>query len=198
MFHVEHLTINASQLEKLIAYTELLQAYNQRLNLVSRRTTKPGFIAHIQECLLFARLPFPSGALIADWGTGGGLPAIPLAVMLPDVEVFAVDAVEKKILAVKAFKRELELPNLHPWHGRAETFSSIINVSVSRATASLTSLWKWHSQVATPEGVLYCMKGGDLTAERRSAETSYSSIEITQVPMPEIPKMLLQVRSTSR
>ncbi len=197
-FHVKHVTIEPWQQGKLLAYSNLLSTYNQRINLVSRRTSTSDFTLHIHECLAFVRLPFPRGTTLVDWGTGGGLPAIPLAIMRPDVTVYAVDSVEKKILAVRAFKRKLELPNLHPWHGRAETFSPKINFSVSRATASLTRLWQWHCRVATPIGALYCIKGGDLIAERRDLERMDSSIDIKQVPMPEMEKILLQVMATVR
>ncbi|MCY3487830.1 MAG: 16S rRNA (guanine(527)-N(7))-methyltransferase RsmG [Bacteroidetes bacterium] len=197
MFHVKHfpLPIRPWQREKLRAYANLLQSYNKRLNLLSRRTTAEGFIEHIQECLAFVEQPFAAGSSLADWGTGAGLPAIPMAVMLPDVKVYAVDAAQKKIHAVKAFKRELDLPNLYPWHGRAEEFPFEIQCSVSRATAPLRTLWQWHTRVATSEGVLYCLKGGDLRAEQRELVTGFPAIQIKQIPVSGSSRFLVQVRS---
>lgn len=193
-FHVKHVTIKPSQQEKLLAFGGLLHTYNQRINLVSRRTTKSGITAHIQECLAFVSVQFPSGASLTDWGTGGGLPAIPIAIMRPDVTIHAVDSVQKKILAIRSFKRELDLPNLLPWHGRAELFSEMVNYSVSRATTRLVRLWQWHSRVATQNGALYCMKGGDISEERSALEMSYPTVEVKQIPIPETQKMLLQVK----
>ena len=197
MFHVKHfpLPIRPWQREKLRAYANLLQSYNKRLNLLSRRTTAEGFIEHIQECLAFVEQPFTAGSSLADWGTGAGLPAIPMAVMLPDVKVYAVDAAQKKIHAVKAFKRELDLLNLYPWHGRAEEFPFEIQCSVSRATAPLRTLWQWHTCVATSEGVLYCLKGGDLRAEQRELATGFPAIRIKQIPVSGSSRFLVQVRS---
>ncbi|MCY3594971.1 MAG: 16S rRNA (guanine(527)-N(7))-methyltransferase RsmG [Bacteroidetes bacterium] len=199
MFHVKHfpLPIQPWQQEKLRSFANLLQNYNKRLNLLSRRTTTGGFIEHIQECLAFIEQPFTAGSSLADWGTGGGLPAIPMAVMLPDVKVYAIDAAQKKIHAVKAFQRELDLPNLYPWHGRAEEFPFEIQCSVSRATASLRTLWKWHTRVATSEGVLYCLKGGDLGAEQRDLETAFPAVEIKQMPVPGSSRFVVRVRSVS-
>ena len=197
MFHVKHFQVQSWQQEKLSAYAELLQNTNQRVNLLSRRTMGKGFSAHIQECLAFVRCQFPSGSSLADWGTGGGLPAIPLAIMFPDVKVYAVDSIQKKILAVKAFKRELDLSNLHPWHGRAEKFSFTITNSVSRATTSLHILWEWHTRSATPGGALYCLKGGDLKAEQKTLERADPTARIKLMPVPSTSRVVVRVRSGS-
>lgn len=199
MFHVKHilLPMRPRQREKLQSYANLLQSYNKRLNLLSKRTTAEGFIEHIQECLAFVEQPFTAGSSIADWGTGGGLPAIPIAVMLPDVRVYAVDAAQKKNHAVRAFKRELDLPNLYPWHGRAEEFPFKIQYSVSRATASLRTLWQWHTRVATEEGVLYCLKGGDLRAEQKDLITNFSAVQVKHIPVPGSSRFVVRVRSAS-
>ncbi|MCY4158478.1 MAG: 16S rRNA (guanine(527)-N(7))-methyltransferase RsmG [Bacteroidetes bacterium] len=194
---MKHFQIQSGQQEKLRIYAELLQKYNRSLNLLSRRTTAEGFVDHIQECLAFTAYPFPEEVSIADWGTGGGLPAIPLAIMFPNVEVYAIDAIQKKILAVKAFKRELDLPNLHPWHGRAEQFAQAIKYSVSRATSSLSTLWKWHTHAATPGGALYCLKGGNLSAEQKALHSADPAVQITLMPVSQTSRFLVRVKLSS-
>ena len=198
MFHVKHLHfgLQTQQREKLLAFSELLQRYNRRLNLLSRRTTSNGFLQHIQECLVLAAYRFEKGSSLVDWGTGGGLPAIPLAILFPEVTVHAVDAVQKKIFAINTFKRQLDLPNLQPWHGRAERFVHRINNSVSRATAPLCALWSWHERVAIQDrgGILYCLKGGDLSAELEALRKAYSGIQVKIKPVPETTRVVVQVR----
>jgi len=198
MFHVKHISVQSCQNEKLTAYAKLLQKYNQRINLLSRRTVDLGFEEHIQECLAFADLQFSTHDVIVDWGTGGGLPAIPLAIIWPEVKIYAVDAAEKKILAVRAFKRALDLPNLYPWHGRAEKFTVPIHYSISRATTSLVNLWEWHSRVAPLDGgVLYCMKGGDITEEKKDLKVKYPQTEITEMPLQQKCRVVLRVKCPS-
>lgn len=200
MFHVKqlHLELQIQQREKLSAFAQLLQQYNRRLNLVSRRTTDRGFIRHIQECLALAAFRFEKGSSLVDWGTGGGLPAIPLAIVFPEVTVYAVDAVQKKIFAVNSFKRKLDLPNLQPWHGRAERFVHRINHSVSRATAPLCTLWGWHERAAIQDrngpGALYCLKGGDLSAELEALRKANSSVHVKIKPIPETTRVVVHVR----
>ncbi len=200
MFHVKqlHLRLQTQQREKLSAFAKLLQQYNGRLNLVSRRTTDRGFMRHIQECLALAAYRFEKGSSLVDWGTGGGLPAIPLAIAFPEVTVYAVDAVQKKIFAINSFKRQLDLPNLQPWHGRAESFVHRINNSVSRATAPLCTLWGWHERAAIQDrnvrGALYCLKGGDLNDELVALRKANSNVQVKIKPVPETTRVVVQVR----
>jgi 16S rRNA (guanine527-N7)-methyltransferase len=168
--------LDAEQLRKLEAYAGELEAMNRRINLISRDDV--GHIAsrHIPHCLTLAVRGFPADAVVADWGTGGGLPLIPLAIVFPEVRFIGIDAVAKKIQAVKTFARRLELANVETWHGRAESFPERIDYSVSRATAPLETLWSWHVRAAGeplaggqgagewPRG-LVCLKGGDLEQE---------------------------------
>ena len=197
MFHVKHFTfqIQPPQYEKLLSYAKLLETYNKQLNLLSRRTTESGFIGHIQECLVLAQCPFDAGSILVDWGSGAGLPAIPLAIMLPDVKVFAVDSVQKKILAINTFQRKLNLTNLSTWHGRAEDFSLEIQYSVSRGVAPLSTLWSWHLRNATSGGALYCLKGGDLTVELDALEKMDPNACVRLTPLPETSRVVVQVNS---
>lgn len=57
---------------------------------------------------------------LLDIGTGGGFPAVPIAIMYPEIEVFALDSIRKKINAIENIKAELGLKNLHTICDRAE------------------------------------------------------------------------------
>lgn len=167
--------LSATQRDTLDAYVGQLERVNARVNLVARPASRADLERHVRHCLALATRPFPEGAVVVDWGTGGGLPAVPLAVAFPGVQVVAVDAVGKKTEAVKLFARRLGLDNLDVWNGRAEAYDGPApHVSVSRATAPLATLWGWHARARQLLGEatdgawapgLVCLKGGDLTAE---------------------------------
>ena len=175
MFADAPVALSDRQRDALGAYAAEVERLNQRVNLVARPASRADVARHVRHCLALATRPFPDGAVVVDWGSGGGLPAVPLAVAFPDVEVVAVDAVGKKTEAVKLFARRLGLDNLTAWNGRAEAYDGPApHYSVSRATAPLATLWGWHQRVAqplgeVPEGAwapgLVCLKGGDLTDE---------------------------------
>jgi 16S rRNA (guanine527-N7)-methyltransferase len=176
--------------EKLDAYASLLERYNQRINLISRESVRDLRVQHLVHCLSIAYRSFPAGASVVDWGTGGGLPAIPLAIAFPEVDVYAVDSVGKKVRAVRTFARRLDLDNCFPWEGRAENWTGSAHYSVSRATAPLADLWRWHRRVAhapsdpvpadawTPG--LVCLKGGDLTEEIAALHAEDSDVMVRQ------------------
>ncbi len=167
----------------LNAYQAMLLDFNRRINLVSRGADAEAVRMHCRHCLFLTRRRFPPGAVVIDWGAGGGLPAIPLAIACPDIRVIAVDKVEKKAQALRAMVRRLGLANATVWRGAAEAFPADEPAryapdyvySVSRAAAPLRDIWAWHCRVARPcplppdadawrPGAL-CLKGGDLADE---------------------------------
>jgi len=177
---------------KLRAFEAFLLKLNRSHNLVARGDVEHFWERHIIHCLAINSRSFPEGAQLVDWGTGGGLPAVPLAIALPQLKITAVDSVQKKIWAVRKIKRELGLVNLHVWCGRASAWPGMATHSVSRATASLKALWRWHQRVAisydaVPEGVwtpgLICLKGGDLSSEIAALHHTYADVTSKLVPL---------------
>ena len=176
------------QLEQLELYSELLRGYNQKINLVSHEDIAFFRQHHLLHCLALTKKRFPDESLVIDWGTGGGLPAIPLAICFPKVTVVAVDAVLKKIQTVRAIGRKLGLKNLSTWHGRAGSWSGVAHYSVSRATASLSKLWDWHTAIQSGscfkksdsawQPGLICLKGGNLLEETSLLQEMYPSVRV--------------------
>ena len=167
--------LTAEQKEKLEALEEHLLRFNQRVNLISPETEGAFRTRHLLHCLTLTVRDFPDGCTIVDWGTGGGLPAIPLAICEPEVTVVGVDSVGKKVRAVRTIARRLGLENCFTWNERAEEWAGEAHYSVSRATAPLATLWQWHRRVAVDleappqedewqQGLL-ALKGGDLSNE---------------------------------
>ena len=167
--------LSQSQHEALDRYEEQLLHFNQRVNLISPETEGAFRTRHLLHCLMLTVRDFPDGYTIVDWGTGGGLPAIPLAICYPQVTVVGVDSVGKKVRAVRTIARRLGLENCFTWNGRAEEWTGEAHYSVARATAPLADLWQWHRRVAVslddapgddawPPGLL-ALKGGDLSNE---------------------------------
>ncbi|MEX0821968.1 MAG: RsmG family class I SAM-dependent methyltransferase [Rhodothermales bacterium] len=167
--------LDAVRRQRLASYAQMLRDFNQHINLVSREDEDRIFSHHVLHCLYLTYRSWPSGSTVVDWGTGGGLPAIPLAIVRPEVRFIALDASAKKVRSVRAMARRIGLENLEAIHSRAERFEAEAAYSVSRATAPLKELWGWHRQLSVPpdpartDGCwapgLVCLKGGDLRAE---------------------------------
>ncbi|HLT46267.1 MAG TPA: 16S rRNA (guanine(527)-N(7))-methyltransferase RsmG [Rubricoccaceae bacterium] len=180
------------QRAQLDAFAAELARVNRRVNLVSPATVPEVEERHLVHSLALAHRAFPAGATVVDWGSGGGLPAVPLAVRFPDVRFVAVDAVRKKTEAVRLFARRLGLANLDVWNGRAEAWDGAAHYAVSRATAPLADLWGWLARVRlpppeVPEGCwapgLVCLKGGDLTEEIAALHAAHPGLTVEQIPL---------------
>ncbi|MES3629210.1 MAG: 16S rRNA (guanine(527)-N(7))-methyltransferase RsmG [Longimonas sp.] len=185
--------LTEAQHEQLRSYEQLLRRYNKTLNLISPDTIDAITERHILHTLALRVRDFPTGARIVDWGSGGGLPAIPLAIAYPEVEVIAVDSVGKKMQAVRSMARRLGLKNLFAWAGRAENWPDTAHYSVSRATAPLADLWQWHTRAVSelpsePEDSewapgLITLKGGDLSDEIAALQRHDSHVRIQQTSL---------------
>lgn len=182
------------QRQTLGAYADELARLNRQFNLVAQSTMGDVWERHIQHSLVVAARPFPPGAVVVDWGSGGGLPAVPLAIAQPDVQVVAVDSVGKKTEAVRLFARRLGLDNVTVWNGRAEAYAGPApHAAVSRATAPLADLWGWFASVRqpwdgpVPDGGwplgLVCLKGGDLADETAALHAAHGGLAVEETPL---------------
>ena len=184
--------LEAAKSEKLHAFRAALLRLNRRHNLVARGEAAHFWERHIRHSLALTARPFPRGATIVDWGTGGGLPAVPLAIAAPDVTVVAVDSAQKKIWAVRSLARELGLANLRTWCGRAQRYPGAATHSVSRAVAPLKTLWRWHARIASAGAQhepgawapgLLCLKGGNLGPEMAVLQNAGTPVGMEVVPL---------------
>lgn len=184
--------LTPSQRDRLDAFAAELARVNRHVNLVSPATVPETRERHLVHSLALAHRAFPPGATVVDWGSGGGLPAVPLALRFPETRFVAVDAVRKKSEAVRLFARRLGLDNLTAWNGRAEAWDGRAQYAVSRATAPLTDLWGWFARVRAPlDGVpdgcwapgLVCLKGGDLTEEIAALHIAFPGLAVATTPL---------------
>jgi 16S rRNA (guanine527-N7)-methyltransferase len=167
------LALTEGQRDQLEAFRRLATEINLRHNLYSRSSAEHFWDRHILHSLLLASRAFPPGAQVVDWGTGGGLPGIPLAIVFPEVDFVLVDAVQKKIRAIETMARRLGIPNVTCIASRAEQLEHAAHFAVSRATAPLADLWDWTTRVIEPvataagcwQGQLITLKGGALSGE---------------------------------
>ena len=167
---------------------------NERVNLYSSGSTRQFYDRHIRHSLTLATRSFDPGSVVADWGTGGGMPGLVLAIVFPDCTFHLIDAVGKKIHAVRTMARRLGLHNVETHHTRAEEFSVPISHSVSRATAPLSTLWSWHKRVIRPSTAhlseetwpqgLICLKGGDLSDEIAELHAQHEGLSTEHVDIP--------------
>jgi 16S rRNA (guanine527-N7)-methyltransferase len=171
----------ARQLEQFAALEGIYGAWNACVNVVSRREIASGelFTRHILHSLALARVD-GWGAVnsVVDVGTGGGFPAVPLAILFPGVSFTAVDSIGKKIRVVEEVARAAGLDNLTAVCSRVESLPGRWDRAVSRAVAPAATVlgWVW-PRVASD---VLLLKGGDLTVELAATGRPYSEFDVAQ------------------
>src|SRR5690606_6148588 len=136
---------------------------------------------HLLHFLAIAKLQALNEASASlDVGSGGGFPAIPLAILFPHANFTLVDAIGKKIRVVDEVVEGLGLENVSTVHGRVEELTGSYDFIVSRAVAAMPTFVHWtrgkikkDSAHERKNGILY-LKGGDLEEELKE----YASVQV--------------------
>lgn len=161
------------QEEQFRALQPLYEDWNSKINVISRKDIVNLYPHHVLHSLAIARMiQFTDGTSIADIGTGGGFPGIPLAILFPECQFTLIDSIGKKVRVAQAVAQSLGLANVVCRNERAEAETGKFDFIVSRGVMPLPDLCSIASKLishknqhnAYPNGVV-CLKGGDLSAE---------------------------------
>ena len=161
------LSLEVEQRTTLLNYLDELSKWNKTYNLTAIRNAEQALIQHVFDSLSVVK-PLKeklreNGCLtpqIMDVGSGGGLPGVVLAIVMPNAVVTCVDAVEKKISFIRHVTGVLGLKNLKGIHARVENIETTeMDVVISRAFASLKDFAQLSGKHVSAHGELVGMKG---------------------------------------
>ena len=169
------ITLSKVQIEKFLAWKRLLLAMNQKHNLISRKNTEQFWELHLLHSLsILSLVDFPHRTQICDFGTGGGIPGIPLAIVRPDLQITLLDSKQKKIHSVQKIVHNLQITNVTCFAGRGEEIQSSsphfkkYTFILAKSVTSLLRLEQWTRTLRTKNSCIYAYKGGDLTQEKKA------------------------------
>ncbi len=178
--------------EKFQDYKDAFLAQNSKLNLISKNDEKFLWEKHIFDSLsiekFFDKYTIQGNKLL-DIGTGGGFPAIPIAIMYPNIEVYALDSIRKKINAIENIKTELKLNNLHTICNRAENIKEYFDIITSRAVAPLKLIVQYAIPLLKDKGYFIAYKSiktEDEINEAKSALKKYNA-KVTEIIKYDLP-----------
>jgi 16S rRNA (guanine527-N7)-methyltransferase len=169
-----NVTLTDAQHAALNRYLDLLLEANQTMNLTRITDRAQAELLHVADAMTI--LPFLPKNLhrIADLGSGGGVPGIPLAILRVDTRVTLIESTKKKAAFLRTAVEQLQLTNVTVLDERVEEVGcgerrGTFNVVTARAVGSLAWLVEWAMPLLQKGGNLLAMKG-----ERAAAEVEQS------------------------
>ena len=201
-----NVTLSPEQHAKLSRYLDLLFEANARMNLTRITDRAQAELQHVADALTL--LPFlppiapaqetpaperqrrpgsPAAPLIefalriADVGSGGGVPGIPLAIARPDAFVLLIESTKKKSAFLKQAAAALELPNVSVSDWRAEDVAhsnsrETFDVAIARAVATMDWLAEWCLPLVKKGGKMLAMKGPKVAEELPAAARAIKTV----------------------
>jgi 16S rRNA (guanine527-N7)-methyltransferase len=175
--------------DSLLTYLATLQKWNSVYNLTAVRDPQAMLTQHLADCLAvippLQRQLSQGPRRLVDVGSGGGLPGVVIALLLPDVQVTCVDTVGKKAAFVQQVAGDLRLRNLTSVHSRVEQLKlTTFDVVTSRAFASLSDFVNLTANLIGVDGVWLAMKGKLPTDEIAALPKNIDVFHVEHLTVP--------------
>lgn len=177
--------ISPKQREQFQNLDALYREWNDKINVISRKDIDNLYEHHVLHSMAIARvIRFKPQTSILDFGTGGGFPGVPLAILFPECKFRLIDGTGKKVNVAREIIKAIGLENVETAHERGEDEKGKFDFIVSRAVMPLPDLVNivrknisknQHNSIAN--GII-TLKGGDLTAELKPY---HKIIEVTPI-----------------
>lgn len=161
----------------LAGFLKILMQWNRVHNLTGIRDRNELIDRHLVESLALA--PYLKGPRVADIGSGGGLPGVPLAISLPELSFVLIESRRKRASFLRQVKLDLGLDNVEVEHARAEAlvrppFSTVL----ARAVAEPGRLLALVEPMLEPDGRLVTLTSIDRAREIRALAGGFEELPI--------------------
>jgi 16S rRNA (guanine527-N7)-methyltransferase len=177
------------QFQFIQTYLGLLRSWNRRVNLISRKDIDFLWEHHVlPSVIVLSLIEFSKSAMLLDIGSGGGMPAIPIKILRPDLDFLLVESIRKKALFLKLVISELSMQGISVIISRIEQLNSIIDyqkkfdLTTARAVAPIPQLFQWGIPFLKERGKHILWKGSkdipELEKFSIQFQTGYKILEV--------------------
>jgi 16S rRNA (guanine527-N7)-methyltransferase len=189
--HALQVELSSDQGTRLLDFVDLLFRWNRTYNLTAIRDPFAILIHHVLDCLaavppLRRELGSRAGRRVLDVGSGGGLPGLIFALLLPQVSFTCVDSVGKKTAFVRQAAASMRLGNVEVVHERVESMVGGFDIITSRAFASLADFTRLTFGLLNPEGAWMAMKGKAPNEEISELAQSVRTFHVEPLRVPNL------------
>jgi 16S rRNA (guanine527-N7)-methyltransferase len=194
------LSLDPGHLARLEGYARVLRDYEEA-NVIGTRDLRSVILDHVLDslsCFLFE--PLGAARTLADVGTGGGLPGVPIKIVEPEIRTTLVEATAKKARFLRRVVERLSLEDVKVENARVEEIArtdahrGVYDVATARAVARLSVVAEYCVPLLRVGGHVISMKGrledeeiaeGERAAQKLGARFS----QLIRVPrLPELEK----------
>jgi 16S rRNA (guanine527-N7)-methyltransferase len=153
------LEVRSDAAQKLARYVQALGSRGVELGVVGRSDVDAVLPRHVLDSLRGVRAVRPGDRTAYDLGSGGGLPGIPIAIVLPELGMTLVESRRLRAAWLEAIVDELSIPNASVVHGRIDALRDPVNVCFARALGPLDRSWALARPLLRPGGRLAYFAG---------------------------------------
>ena len=180
----KQVAVSLEQAAALSAFLNLLEQWNQVHNLTGIRDRNELIDRHLVESL--ALKPFVVGPTVADVGSGGGLPGVPLAISMPGAGFTLIESRRKRVSFLRHAVATLGLGNVKVAHNRAEEVTAGPFATVlARAVAAPAELLAITRPLIAPGGRLVLLTGEEKGREIEALANGFARVGV-DTPVPDI------------
>ena len=153
-------------------YMHLLLEWNKKINLISRKSEiavlKDGLIESFSLYEVLSQ--FSEESNIIDIGSGGGIPAMFLAIFLPDCHFTLVDSTQKKTMVLSDIKENLGLSNVTIITGRLEELArkneGQFDFAISRGVGKFDRYLEFYHTIIDDLGIIFFLTGDNYAKDK--------------------------------
>lgn len=164
-----------------LRFAEHLATTGTERGLIGPREVPRLWERHLLNCAVVAEL-VPPGSLVADVGSGAGLPGLVLAIARPDLRMTLVEPLLRRTVWLGEVVDDLGLDTVTVYRGRAEEWPGPrFPVVTARAVAELGRLWGWCGPMLEADGRLLALKGESAEEELATVRDELPGLERASV-----------------
>ena len=210
---IEELGLNLSDanVSDLELFLQEMGRWNQVHNLTAIENEQDSIRLHLIDSIAvlpvlkqFLKVANPK---IADLGSGGGLPAIPIAIIQPEWHLTLIEAIRKKTAFLQHVRGKLKLKNIEVLSERVENVAlqqpSQFDAVISRAFTNLARFLELSLPLLKPDGLVFAMKAKRADEEMADVDKSQwqlladEALFIPNLPVERRLLVLIPVRKSA-